>query len=106
MTPALIQVCAEVAEDCADSCDEHSDGRDGEMERCAEACRDLAEWLPAAGDGAAGLNLPAPLLALTGLPTTGRANDYRVDDTWFRFVVQFTAPRRQSVCSGSPLFAC
>lgn len=44
VAPALIQVCAEVAEDCADSCDEHSQGADPEMERCAAACRDLAEW--------------------------------------------------------------
>ena len=44
VAPALVQVCAEVAEDCAKSCDEHGGGQDAEMERCAEACRDLAEW--------------------------------------------------------------
>jgi hypothetical protein len=44
VAPSLIQVCAEVAEDCAMSCDEHGGAEDAEMLRCSEACRDLAEW--------------------------------------------------------------
>lgn len=44
VAPALVQVCAEVAEDCAQSCDQVGQGRDAELGRCAEECRDLAEW--------------------------------------------------------------
>lgn len=42
VAPALIQVCGEVAKDCEESCEAFGD--DAEMVRCADACRDLAEW--------------------------------------------------------------
>lgn len=40
--PAFVQLCGEVAKECEESCEQH--GHDGEMVRCADACRDLAEW--------------------------------------------------------------
>jgi hypothetical protein len=63
--PKLREICADICERCAASCD---DLRDEEMLRCAETCRNCAdmcremEGMPVGGEGAKGANVTLDLL--------------------------------------------